>query len=102
MSPGANQVTKRLDRVLRAQLAGGVLLALGAAAFLLGIGLLLLTIRYTPDQLSTIMAARPWTHDVFLWLPVAEHHRLLGAAIVLAGIVLLALGNIVRDDQWWY
>src|SRR5688500_17209089 len=102
MKLGRNQVSERLDRVLRTQHVGGVLLLLGAAAFFLGIGVVLLTVQYTPEQLGAIMRVRPWTQDIFLLLPAPEHYRLLGVGSALAGIALFALGGLVRDDQWWY
>jgi hypothetical protein len=100
MRPDRNQVSRRLDRVMRVQLVGAVLLALGVAAFLLGIGLVFITFHYTPEQLATVTAAKPWTTNVFLFLPAAAHFRPLGGVLVLVGVVLFGLGNLVRDERW--
>ena len=102
MSAGRNQVSKRLDRVLRAQWVGAVLLGLGAAAFLLGIGLIFLTIHYTPEELMVRVRDKPWTQDVFLFLPAPEHYRALGGFSIVAGLGLFGLGNYVRADHWWF
>ena len=93
MKLGRNQVSRRLDRVLRTRQFGGVLLLLGAAAFFLGIGLVLLTLQYTPEQLASIMRVRPWTQNIFLIFPAPEHYLLIGGGTVLAGLVLFALGG---------
>jgi hypothetical protein len=100
--PGKNQASRRLDRILRTQRIGGVLLLLGSAAFLLGAGLVLLTLQYSPEQFAAIVRAKAWTHDFFLLLPAPEHYRLMGGVIMLVGMALLGLGALVRTDQWWY
>jgi hypothetical protein len=102
MSARRNQVSKRLDRVLRTQWVGAVLLGIGAAAFLLGVGLIFLTIHYTPEELLVRVRDKPWTHDVFLILPAAEHYRTLGGVGILVGLGLFGLGNFVREDHWWF
>jgi hypothetical protein len=101
MSADRYQVSKRLDRVLRTQWVGAVLLGLGAAAFLLGIGLVFLTIHYTPVELVVRIRDKPWTQDVFLLLPAPEHYRILGGVSILVGLGLFGLGNLVREDRWW-
>jgi hypothetical protein len=101
MRAGENQVSKRLDRVLRVQWFGAVLLFLGSAAFLLGIGLVFLTISYTPEELLVRVRDKPWTHDVFLLLPAPEHYRTVGGIAALVGMGLFGLGNFVRDDNRW-
>jgi len=101
MKLGRNQVSRRLDRVLRTRHFGGILLLLGAAAFFLGLGLVLLTIQYSPEQLASIMRVKPWTQDIFLILPAPEHYLLIGGGTVLAGVVIFALGVLARSDQWW-
>jgi hypothetical protein len=102
MSAERNQVSKRLDRVLRTQWVGAVLLGLGAATFLLGIGLVFLTIHYTPDELLVRVRDKTWTQDVFLLFPAPEHYRTLGGVGILVGLGLFGLGNLVREDQWWF
>jgi hypothetical protein len=92
-----NGVSKRLDHVLRFQRFGEVLLALGAAAVLLGIGAFLLTVQYTPEQLEAIMRSRPWTLDIFLILPAPHHYRAIGFYMVVTGVALLAGGAKLRS-----
>src|SRR3982750_2761212 len=101
MKLGRNQVSKRVDRVVRTQHVGAAFLIVGAAAFFLGISLVLLTVQYTPEQLTAIMRVRPWTQDIFLLLPAAEHYRLMAVGSMLAGIALFAVGGAIRGDQWW-
>ena len=79
----------------------GNLLGVGAAAFVLGIGLVLLTNHYTPDELVVRVRDKAWTQDVFLLLPAPEHYRTLGGVGILLGLGLFGLGNLVRGDQWW-
>jgi hypothetical protein len=91
-----NQVSKRLDHILRFQRLGDVLLALGSAAILLGIGAFLITVQYTPEQLAAIMRSRPWTLDIFLILPAPHLFRAVGLCMSIAGVVVMAGGIKLR------
>lgn len=97
MSSPRNRVSKRVDHIVRLQYLGEVLLALGVATLLLGIGAFLITVQYTPEQLESIMRSRPWTRDIFLILPAPHHYRIVGLFMFVGGIVLMALGDKVRS-----
>jgi hypothetical protein len=101
MKQGQNQASRRLNRLLRTKSFGAGVLLVGSAALLLGIGVLLSTIHYTPEQLDVILRSRPWTQDFFLLLPAPEHYRSIGAVASVAGLTLVAAGALIRSDEWW-
>ena len=97
-----NQVSRRVERVVQVQRIGAALVILGWAAVFLGIGAMLLTVQYTPEQLAAILRSRPWTVDIFLLLPAPIYYRTMGAITLLAGFLLIAAGDLFQDEQWWY
>lgn len=102
MRPQRNNLTNRIDRVIRVQRIGDAFLILGWATVLLGIGVVLATVKYTPEQLAAILRSRPWTVDILMLLPAPAYFRTMGAIAFLAGVLLLAAGKSFRDEYWWY
>jgi hypothetical protein len=96
MTPQQSQVSKRLDRILRVQRTGGVLLVLGVAVVLLGVCALLMTVKFTPEQLIDLMRAHPGTQNIFLLLPAPDLYRLIGGAAILIGFLLASIGGLLR------
>ena len=86
----------RVDRLYRWQLVRSGLLVIGLVAVVLGGYTVALTIRYSPGQLIAILYEQPKSPQMFFtWFPAASEFRLLGAALVFLGLVLIVFSRIV-------
>ena len=100
MTQPANEVSRRLDRLLRMERAGNVLLIVGWALVFLGLGAVILTISLTTEQwVSFLRNSKKFAHGILLWLPAPGHLRVLGVVTMFVGFLAVALASVLRKDK---
>jgi hypothetical protein len=82
-------IARRLEHLVRLQFLRRVILLVGCIMIALGGSALIMTIRYTPEQLAGLLAANPKRiMDIWVWMPVPPHFRMVGTVLLLAGVGL--------------
>jgi hypothetical protein len=74
---------------VREDRAGLALLVVGWAAFFLGIAVMILTVRFKPEELASR----------FHWLPAPDYHRFIGMVALFAGLILVSAGLALRRHR---
>ena len=89
-------VSKNLDSLLRRRQLHGIARAVGWTLMILGIGLMLITVQYTPEQLATRFHVKPGSHEVFLLLPAPEQYFTIGIVTMILGLVVVVAEKALR------